>query len=151
MQSALTNPKTGKLDFSGTFNPAGDLDLIYGTAKTLDRGGRVTDGDTAIQEGVSGAYGDNLQKIYQKFKRRGKLTPEERKAMYIAANTRYKSNKNLVESTARQYETLAKNNGIDASKIITYEGFSGPNPTNTLSDTDRQAAIAVAKSRGLMK
>jgi hypothetical protein len=149
LQSAMTNPQTNKLDFSG-FNPAGDLDLLFGTAKTLDPGGRVTDSDVAIQTLMTGKYGDNIAKIAQKFKRKGSLAPGEREALYKAAKTRFSSDKKIMEGSIKELERKAVLNNIDPRRIISYEGFDSGISNIEQQDNRIKEAMSEAKKRGLL-
>jgi hypothetical protein len=122
MKESITN-NDGELDFSG-FNPAGDLDLLFGTAKTLDPGGRVTDSDVAIQTLSTGKYGDKLRKIAQRFSRKGNLAPGEREALYNAALKRFNSAELQQKKTTEQFSGLAKKNGLNPSNILRDVGIA---------------------------
>ncbi len=152
LKSSMVNPATGELDFSG-WNPAGDLDLLFGTAKTLDPGGRVTDSDVAIQTLMTGKFGDKLAKIAQKMRRGGSLAPGERKALYKAAEIRYKSDKNIMNKSVKELERKAIRNKIDPQKVISQEGFA-PENTNTqiiMEDAQGNRALVDLKTQTVIR
>lgn len=115
MTSSLTNPQ-GELDFENI--PVADLDLLFSTAKTLDPSGRVTDSDIAIQQSITGAFGDDLRRIGQKLKRKGVLIPEERKMLYEAAKKRFLSAERQQQKSTNEFVALAEINNIDPSMVI---------------------------------
>lgn len=129
ISAAMTNVNTGNLDFSGN-NPAGDLDLLFGTAKTLDPSGRVTDSDIAIQTMATGKYGDKFQKIAQKFNRKGFLAPEERKALYKAAQTRFKAAERQQVKTNQTFRDLAVKNNINPENVTLDLGLAQTSTNN---------------------
>jgi len=131
MTTVLTNPKTGKLDFSG-FNPAADLDLLYRTAKTLDPSGRVTDSDIAIQQATTGAFGDRFRRIGQKLKRGGILTEDERKFMFQAATQRFKSAEKQQGIVENGFKKLAKENEIQAERFMRPSGLAQNQQSNKM-------------------
>jgi len=123
LKTALTNPNTGKLDFSG-FNPAADLDLLYRTAKTLDPSGRVTDSDIAIQQATTGAYGDRFKRMAQKLSRKGSLTPDERQYMFQASTQRFKSAEKAQKIVDSGFEKLGNQSGIPRETFMRSLGLN---------------------------
>jgi len=105
-------------------NPASDLDLLFGTAKTLDPSGRVTDSDIAIQQAATGAYGDQIKKAAMRLQRKGYLLPEERKILYSAAQKRFQATEKQQAKTTEEFSRLAIRNRLDPKNVIRDVGFN---------------------------
>lgn len=139
---------SGEIDFENA-PPGSDLDILFGTAKTLDPSGRVTDSDVAIQEGIAGKYGDRIAKIFRKFQRKGLLLPGERKILFEAAQKRFISAERQQKKTTSEFEKLARQNNIDPRNVITDVGINLPQQQSQGSPfTQDQIAAEIAR-RGL--
>lgn len=147
------NPDTGEFDFSGT-NPGGDLDLLFGTAKTLDPGGKVTDSDIAIQTMVTGAYGDGLKRIAQRFQRKGTLTPDERVILFNTALKRFKAAENQQRKTIDEFGRLASASGFDAKNLFRDVGLNlqkAPSNPKVSTKPKEQSGVMKTKSGNTFK
>jgi len=124
IDAAFPADETGVRDFTNP-NPVADLDLLFGTAKTLDPGGRVTDSDVAIQLAVTGRFGDKIKKIVRSMQKRGGVfLPEEREFMFNQAIRRFKASENQQRKTTQQFTRLARQNKINPQNVIRDVGLA---------------------------
>jgi hypothetical protein len=132
--------------------PAGDLSLIYATAKLNDPGSVVREQDF-VQQAKAGSLGDRIQNMVNQVSTGNRLTAEQRKNLIAEAGLQYNAAKQGNQKTIENYTGIAKRNGLNIKNVIT--DYSQPNVMPNTTDATpasdpyakAQAAIAAGAPR----
>ena len=104
-------------------NGPGDMSLLYAYVKLLDPGSVVRESEfaTAAQ---SGSLGQRVQGAVEQVLSGKRLSPELRKSFLQEAENIYKSQKESAKQIGGKYRDLAKNYGLDPSRVVVEYGPS---------------------------
>ena len=109
-------------------NPSGpgDLALIFAYMKLLDPGSTVREGEFATAQN-SGGVDDKTIALYNRIVDGERLSEKQRPAFLNAAGLMIKPYRDNFEATKIRYSTLAEENGLQPSQVITNDPYSGFN------------------------
>jgi hypothetical protein len=107
---------------------ASDLDLIYGTAKTLDPMGSVREGDAVMIQRTDGYFGQ-LQAFLGSVQGGAKLSPENRRSLLEVAGRRRDEAINAFNTSRDELKGIANRRGANFENINAYGDFQ---PSNAL-------------------
>jgi len=98
--------------------PAGDLSLIYATAKLNDPGSVVREQDF-VQQAKAGSFGDRVQNMVSQITTGNRLTPDQRTNLVNEAGLQYEAQKQGNDRILDNYKGIAQRTGADAANVIT--------------------------------
>jgi len=115
--------------------PAGDLSLIYGTAKLNDPGSVVREADFVLQA-KAGNFGDRIQNMVSSITTGNRLTADQRANLINEAKLQYDAQSKGNKRTTETYTGLAKRNGLNVNNVITdYTETPPAQPTDKPAST----------------
>ena len=106
-------------------NPSapGDLALIFAYMKLLDPGSTVREGEFATAQNAGGVD-DRTIALYNRVTKGQRLSEEQRPAFLSAAGLMIKPYRDNFEATKIRYSTLAEENGLEPSQVITNDPYT---------------------------
>jgi hypothetical protein len=106
------------IEASKTPTGAADMSLLYSYVKLLDPGSVVRESEFATAA-ASGSLGERMQGLVQRVLSGQRLPDSLRKDFIDQANSIYGAQKKGYDNITSQYETLAKNYGVDPKNVTT--------------------------------
>lgn len=97
--------------------PAGDLSLIYSTAKLNDPGSVVREADFILQA-KAGNFGDRIQNMVNGVLTGNRLTPTQKQNLIAEAGLQYKAQKQSNDKVIANYKGIAERNGFNVKNVI---------------------------------
>lgn len=96
---------------------AGDIALLYATAKLNDPGSVVRESEFAVQASA-GSFGDRIQNLVGKIQTGQRLTPQQRQQLLAETDNLYNGQLEGYEQMKGQYNTMAEQYGLNPKNII---------------------------------
>lgn len=96
---------------------AGDIALLYATAKLNDPTSVVRESEFAIQA-AAGNLGDRMQNLVQKVTTGNRLSPSQRAQLKAETDNLYRAQLGNYEQSKKTYSGIAYNNGLDVKNVI---------------------------------
>ena len=103
---------------------AGDIALLYATAKLNDPGSVVRESEFAVQASA-GSFGDRIQNLVGKIQTGQRLTPQQRQQLLAETDNLYNGQLEGYEQMKGQYNAMANEYGLNPKNIIV--DYSIPN------------------------
>lgn len=102
-----------------------DITMVYGMAKLLDPGGRVTDSDAEMQ-GKSGGLRDDLQRAYNSIVKGGILGPLAKQKMKAEADRIMAERVTTHAPLQQSFRDKATSYGLNPGMVVPDLGFKAP-------------------------
>ncbi len=112
---------------------AGDVALLYGTAKLNDPGSVVREADFALQASA-GSYGDRIQNLYNQIATGNRLTKGQRENLIAEAKNTFSAMKKGNDRIIQNYKKFATNYKLNPDNIIA--DYSAPDDAPLSSNMD---------------
>lgn len=96
---------------------AGDLNLVYAFSKAMDPASVVREGEQVMVARTGGVF-DRLKGMVNAINGGARLTPEIRMALMNELNTRVLAWQQQHDAVRSQYETIARNRGLNIGSVI---------------------------------
>jgi hypothetical protein len=145
VRDAYSNISTVASDAS----PAGDLSLIFSYMKLLDPGSTVREGEYATAQNAA-SVPETIRAKFNKAIEGETLTPSQRADFVKQAGNIYASKKKSFDAELSRYQGLAKQYGLDPTKIV-YDrtnGLQQPGSANRMSDPGFDFSQFGAEAKG---
>ena len=105
---------------------AGDLALIFAYMKLLDPGSTVREGEFATAQNAGGVD-DRTIALYNRIAKGERLSDKQRGDFFNSSGLMIKPYRDNFDATKIRYSTLAEENGLQPSQVITNDPYSGLN------------------------
>jgi len=117
-------------------SPAGDLSLIFNYMKVLDPQSVVRESEFATAA-KAGDYGDRIQSAVSKIFQGLLLSGDQRKDFVSRSGKLYKQAHKNYGARSKEFERLAKQQGVDPSNVIFQRALYTGDEVKTLFDKDK--------------
>jgi hypothetical protein len=115
---------------------AGDLMIVYNTAKLLDDQSAVKEGETQMVLGAANPVSKIIGAGRFNFEGKGRLTPEVRKQLLTMLNTKAVEVRSQYDRVRGQYAGYAQAEGISPNDVV------GTHPANAAKQPNRQTPVS---------
>lgn len=146
---------------AGDNSGASDIALIFGFMKTLDPTSTVREGEFATAQN-SGSVDQSLMNLYNRALKGERLQPVQRAEFAKTAQGQFAVAQDRFDQLNQRYQGISQAYGYDPKRIVqtfpaigtgtqSQRGAPAPNPAIVATPGTRDAAIAEARRRGLIK